>query len=123
VHSLTKERGGGVSVKLSLQSRFHRNLILLSTSDVSSLSYTGFYINLTIRGLAALNTFMFFHTPKHAKPADATLKEKILQMDPIGTVRSMGCIILYLHAMQYGGQIRSWNSSTVIGLLVGFASS
>jgi MFS transporter, DHA2 family, glioxin efflux transporter len=53
-------------------------------------------------------------------PADTTLKERILQMDLIGTALAMGCIIAYIMAMQYGGQTKPWNSSTVIGLLVGF---
>lgn len=46
--------------------------------------------------------------------------EKLLQMDPLGTILAMGCIISYILAMQYGGQTHSWNSSTVIGLIVGF---
>jgi hypothetical protein len=67
-----------------------------------------------------LNILLFFHTPKHAKPTEAMLKEKILQMDPIGTVLAMCAIISYTLAMQYGGQTKPWKSSTVIGLLVGF---
>lgn len=41
-------------------------------------------------------------------------------MDPAGTILAMGAIISYILAMQYGGQTKPWNSSTVIGLLVGF---
>lgn len=79
-----------------------------------------FYINLPIGGLSAAIIFLFFTTPSQAKPAVATLREKLLQMDPFGTVLAMGAIIAYILALQYGGQTMAWNSSTVIGLLVGF---
>lgn len=46
--------------------------------------------------------------------------EKLLQMDLLGTALVMGSIICYILALQYGGQAYPWNSSTVIGLLVGF---
>jgi predicted MFS family arabinose efflux permease len=79
-----------------------------------------FYINLPVGGLSAFILLFFFHTPKAAKPAPATLKEKFLQMDPVGSVLVMGAIISYILAFQYGGQRRPWNDSVVIGLIVGF---
>ncbi len=79
-----------------------------------------FYINLPIGGVSALIIFFFFRTPSGAKPAEATLKEKLLQMDPVGTVLIMGGVISYILALQYGGQTYPWNDSKVIGLLVGF---
>ncbi|CAH0051604.1 unnamed protein product [Clonostachys solani] len=79
-----------------------------------------FYINLPIGGVSALIMIFFFNTPARAKPAEATLSEKLLQMDPLGTVLIMGAIIAYILALQYGGQSAPWNSSKVIGLLVGF---
>ena len=54
-------------------------------------------------------------------PVQATLKEKVLQMDFVGVVLMMGLLISYLLALQYGGQTHSWKSSVVIGLLIGFA--
>ncbi len=50
----------------------------------------------------------------------ATLLEKILQMDPLGTVMVMAAVICYILALEWGGQTRPWNSPTVIGLFVGF---
>jgi hypothetical protein len=52
--------------------------------------------------------------------AKATWKEKFLQMDPLGVVLVMGGIISFILAVEYGGQKKPWDSSTVIGLLVGF---
>ncbi|KAK9249700.1 major facilitator superfamily domain, general substrate transporter [Lipomyces tetrasporus] len=79
-----------------------------------------FYINLPIGGLAAFVILLTFKTPKAAKLVDATLKEKLLHMDPIATVLTMGALACILLALQYGGVTHAWNSSVVIGLLVGF---
>lgn len=79
-----------------------------------------FYINLPIGGLSAAIIFLFFTTPSQAKPVVAPIREKLLQMDPIGTMLMMGAIISYILALQYGGQEHPWKSSVVIGLLVGF---
>jgi MFS family permease len=77
-----------------------------------------FYVNLPIGGLAAVVVFVFFSTSM--KPAEATLKEKLLQMDFAGAALMMSLIISYILALQYGGQTHAWDSSEVIGLLVGF---
>src|SRR4051794_8901287 len=63
--------------------------------------------------------FFFFETPNHAAAAEATLKEKLLQLDFVGAALIIGLITSYLLALQYGGQTHAWNSSVVIGLLVG----
>lgn len=79
-----------------------------------------FYINLPIGGLSALLVLVFYRVPAWAKPAEASWAEKLLQMDPVGTILAVGGIITYILAMQYGGQTMAWDSSVVIGLLVGF---
>ncbi|KAK3359670.1 major facilitator superfamily-domain-containing protein [Lasiosphaeria hispida] len=81
-----------------------------------------FYINLPIGGVSAFVIFFFFRTPQTAKPVEAPLKEKLLQMDPIGTGFVMGGIIAYILAFQYAGVTHAWNSATVIGLIVGFVA-
>jgi MFS transporter, DHA2 family, glioxin efflux transporter len=79
-----------------------------------------FYINLPIGGISAVIVFLFFKAPNAAKPVQASLKEKLLQMDFLGTALVMGGIISYVLALQYGGQTYAWNDSKVIGLIVGF---
>lgn len=79
-----------------------------------------FYINLPIGGLSAVIILFFFTAPSAAKPVAASLKEKILQMDPVGTALVMSGVIAYILALQYGGQTLAWNHPTVIGLIVGF---
>ncbi|KAH6613225.1 major facilitator superfamily-domain-containing protein [Chaetomium tenue] len=79
-----------------------------------------FWINLPIGGLSALIILFFFQPPSAAKPVDAPWRERFLQMDPIGVALVMGAIVAFMLALQYGGQTAPWNSSVVIGLLVGF---
>lgn len=40
-------------------------------------------------------------------------------MDPVGVALAMAGIIAFILAFEYGGQKKPWNSSTVIGLIVG----
>ncbi|ORY56621.1 major facilitator superfamily domain-containing protein [Pseudomassariella vexata] len=79
-----------------------------------------FYVNLPIGGVSVLAIFLFFKTPSAARPQEATLLEKILQMDIVGACIMMGAVISYILALQWGGQTKPWNSPDVIGLLVGF---
>ncbi|KAF2866140.1 major facilitator superfamily transporter [Massariosphaeria phaeospora] len=79
-----------------------------------------FYINLPFGGIAAAAVFFFFHPPRAAKPAQAPLKEKLLQMDIQGTALICASVVCYLLALQWGGVSKAWNNSEVIGLLVGF---
>ncbi|KAJ5549105.1 hypothetical protein N7513_006339 [Penicillium frequentans] len=79
-----------------------------------------FYINLPIGGLAAASIIFFFHTPDSLSTTKATLKEKLLHIDPIGTTLLICAITSYILPLQFGGLTKAWSSSTVIGLLVGF---
>ncbi|ERF75984.1 hypothetical protein EPUS_01350 [Endocarpon pusillum Z07020] len=79
-----------------------------------------FWINLPV-GAASLGVVLFFfRTPKLMKAAEATLKEKLLQMDLQGTVLIVASLVCYMLAMQWGGISLPWNSATIIGLLVGW---
>ena len=79
-----------------------------------------FYINLPLGAISGFIILLFFKTPSAAKPKPATLCEKLMQMDPVGVVLAMGAVISYILALHYGGQMYAWNSSQVVGLLVGF---
>ncbi|PWI64554.1 hypothetical protein PCL_09567 [Purpureocillium lilacinum] len=79
-----------------------------------------FYINLPIGGLSALVILVFFQTPRTAVPEKAPMVEKLRQMDPVGVCLMMGATVSYILAFQYGGVAYAWNSSVVIGLIVGF---
>ncbi|KAF1982381.1 MFS multidrug transporter [Aulographum hederae CBS 113979] len=79
-----------------------------------------FYINLPIGGVASAIILFFFTTPQTAKPTPAPLKEKILQMDPAGTAILLCSLVCLILVLQWGGVTKPWNSSEIIGLLVGF---
>ncbi|KAK8080855.1 hypothetical protein PG997_008673 [Apiospora hydei] len=88
-----------------------------------------FYINLPIGGAAAAVILVFFYAPTPSEAAgnaqtkeDVGLREKLLQMDPVGVVLMMGAIISIILAFQFGGQAYSWKSSVVIGLFIGFGA-
>ena len=79
-----------------------------------------FYINLPIGGLSAAIVIIFFKTPEAAQPMEASLTEKLLQLDPLGVLLVMGAMVSYILALQYGGQQYPWKSSVPIGLLISF---
>jgi MFS family permease len=79
-----------------------------------------FYINLPIGGVAGLAIFIFFKTPANAIPQKASWKEKILQMDLLGTATIMAAVCCFILALQWGGISKSWKDSSVIGTLVGW---
>lgn len=79
-----------------------------------------FYVNLPIGGASALVILLFFQAPAASKPVKASLQEKFLQMDPLGTFTIMAAIVCYLLALQWGGVTKAWRDSSVIGTLVGF---
>jgi MFS transporter, DHA2 family, glioxin efflux transporter len=90
-----------------------------------SLTYIerSFYINLPIGGFAAIVLFLFFNSPAHSRnEADhrASWREKMLQMDFPGFFCCIAAVTCLLLALLWGGTTKSWNSSDVIGTLVGF---
>ena len=64
--------------------------------------------------------FLFLKTPAAAKPVEASLREKFLQMDFIGTITIMAATICYLLAMEWGGITKPWSSGSVITILAIF---
>ncbi|KAE8315403.1 major facilitator superfamily domain-containing protein [Aspergillus transmontanensis] len=82
-----------------------------------------FYINLPVGAVSAIFIIIFFQSPQASKSTDtSSLWSKVMQMDPIGTFLMMASVTCYILAMQYGGLTHPWNSSVVIGLIVGFVA-
>lgn len=79
-----------------------------------------FYINLPIGGVAAFFIFVFFKTPKAARPVPATLKEKLLQLDLPGSFVLMSAMVCLFLALQHGGTTVPWSNGSVIAELVMF---
>jgi MFS family permease len=81
-----------------------------------------FYINLPVGGACTAIVLIFFHLPAVAKPPPTSLKQRLLHLDPVGICLTMAAIICFIRGLQYAGIGEPWNSSTVIGLLVGFVA-
>ncbi|KAK9414652.1 putative HC-toxin efflux carrier TOXA [Seiridium unicorne] len=81
-----------------------------------------FYINLPIGGLAMVILLLFFQLPAAGKPPAVGLKTKLLHLDPVGVMLTMGAIICFILGLQDAGSTLPWNDSRVIGLLVGFVA-
>ncbi|KAJ0417573.1 major facilitator superfamily domain-containing protein [Aspergillus carlsbadensis] len=80
-----------------------------------------FYINLPVGALSAFFILFFFHNPPASKTHDtSSIQSKLLQLDPIGTMLVLASVTCYILAMQYGGERFPWDSSEVIGLIIGF---
>jgi MFS family permease len=75
-----------------------------------------FWINLPLGGLAAIIVSVFFETPENAKPAQASFREKLLQMDLLEAALMMSLIVSYMLALQSGWPPTNPIQSGVIGL-------
>lgn len=82
-----------------------------------------FYINLPVGAVSVIFIVFFFKDPPASKSINnTTLFDKFLSMDFVGAGLMLACVTCFILAMQYGGQVYPWNSSVVIGLLVGFVA-
>jgi len=96
--------GGGVSSALYLP-------------YVAWLTPSGFYINLPIGAVAFVIISLILHVPA-PKASAKTIREKINQLDPIGTVLFIPGVVCLLLALQWGGSTYAWSSSRIIVLCI-----
>ncbi|KAI8140962.1 major facilitator superfamily domain-containing protein [Fennellomyces sp. T-0311] len=73
-----------------------------------------FYINLPIGVVAAAILYFFLHLPTEKQ----TFKDKLKRIDYAGSFLVLGAGILFLLAMNFGGQTFPWNSAVVIVLFI-----
>ncbi|KAI0516771.1 putative gliotoxin efflux pump [Xylaria bambusicola] len=89
------------------------------TSDVSWRWC--FWVNLPIGAVPLGLILLFFKTPAQAKLSTKTsAKEIAASFDLIGATLFIAALITFILATTFGGVTHAWNSSTVIGLLVGW---
>ncbi len=99
------------------------SILSFTTIPQASITCSSFYINLPIGVVSAGIIFLVFKTPKQSVSEEArhtTLTQKILHMDLIGAFTIIAAVICLLLALQWGGITKPWNSSDVIGTLIGF---
>ncbi|KAF2221931.1 major facilitator superfamily domain-containing protein [Elsinoe ampelina] len=80
-----------------------------------------FFINLPIGGLTM--AIILFVLRKEIPIADSgkSIKEKFLELDPLGTALFLPSIVCLLLALQWGGSTYAWSNGRVVALLVVFA--
>lgn len=79
-----------------------------------------FWINLPVGVPIVIMLLVFLRIPKHIKPTKATWKEIMLQLDFPGFSLLLASLICFTLALQWGGQTKPWNDSSVIATLVLF---
>lgn len=79
-----------------------------------------FYINLPFGAVVAGLILIFLNLETGAKASVANWKQAVLHMDVVGITLTLAGMVCFILALEYGGVSHSWNSSQVIGLLVGF---
>jgi MFS transporter, DHA2 family, glioxin efflux transporter len=80
--------------------------------------HLSFYINLPVGGFSAAVILIFFvNQPPERRPS---WRQMLIEMDIIGMVLVLGGVTCFVLAMQWGGISKAWNSTDVIGTLVGF---
>jgi len=77
-----------------------------------------FYINLPIGGAAMLAMGLFFHPPRNRMASSIAWRDRIGQMDLLGTAILISSIVCLLLTLQWGGSVYEWSSMTIIVLLV-----
>lgn len=75
-----------------------------------------FYINLPFGGIALAAVAYCLRMPDR-EATNTHLKEKLRQLDGIGTLVLVGAVVSLVLVLQWGGQKYSWNNSTIIALL------
>lgn len=78
-----------------------------------------FYINLPFGGAAMVLIFFLLDVPPPMR-GDWTLKQKINQLDPLGNVFLMPCVICLVLALEWGGSAYPWANWRIIFLFVLF---
>ncbi|KAJ7063877.1 MFS transporter [Mycena amicta] len=81
-----------------------------------------FYINLPIGAVTLFFLVFFFRMPRSAdhKPETMTLRARISQFDPLGTIVFVPAIVSLLLALQWGGSKYPWSDRRIIALFVVF---
>lgn len=85
-------------------------------ADSSATWRWAFYINLVIGGIFA--PIYFLYLPSRDPRPGATLRQRLVELDMVGTFLQIGAFVSGIMAISFGGVLYDWNSGTIIGLFV-----
>ena len=75
-----------------------------------------FYINLCIGVLFA--PIYLLYLPSRDPVPGKTLKERLVEIDMVGTILQVGAFVSGIMAVSFGGVLYDWNSGQIIGMFV-----
>ena len=76
-----------------------------------------FYINLPIGAVVIAIATFILHVPSPSNDSK-TFRDRIKQLDPIGTALFLPGVVCFYIALQWGGSTYAWKSARIIALLV-----
>lgn len=79
-----------------------------------------FYINLPIGAVTAVVVLLVLKVDAPMTGAGKSVREKIMQLDPLGFICFLPGIICLLLALQWGGSKYDWSNGRIIALFVLF---
>lgn len=85
-------------------------------ADSSATWRWAFYINLVIGGLFA--PIYLLYLPSRDPRPGATMRQRLVELDMIGTILQVGAFVSGIMAVSFGGVLYDWNSGRIIGLFV-----
>lgn len=72
----------------------------------------GFYINLCLIGL--LSPVYIFLIPSYKPQKSRTVLDRFKEIDGLGAVLSIGCIVCLVMGINFGGTLYAWDSASII---------
>ena len=81
---------------------------------------TELFLSLPIGAVSAAVVVFFLRIPRQSDSDGKSIFERIKQLDLWGACLLIPTVVCLLLALQWGGAKYAWNSSRIIGLLVGF---
>ena len=84
------------------------------------MKISSFYVNLPIGAVTLAVLILVLKLPRPPLASAIGLRQKIRQLDPLGTLFFLPSIVCLLLALQWGGTTYQWHSARIIALLVLF---
>ncbi|KAL8908282.1 MAG: hypothetical protein Q9207_000904 [Kuettlingeria erythrocarpa] len=85
-------------------------------TDSSATWRWAFYINLIVAAICA--PVYFFYLPRSDPRPGTPLKQRLAELDYLGTILIVGAYVSGVMAINFGGSVYPWNSGRIIGLFV-----